>query len=220
MSPSYRFDAYIFDLDGTLTDSSRPIGAGLVRALEAAGISGVTAESTHHWIGRPLTEIFAAYRREAGLAEPDEELFAAMLTAYREGHDEIFLAETLIYQGALEALEALRTAGKRIAVATTKYQEAAEFVLGGLEMEGLVDAICGTDPGEPVKPHPFVVHKALDALAADAGAALFVGDTPADILAAHNAATGAAAAAWGFGDREQLAAAGPEFWLESFADLP
>lgn len=213
------YSAYIFDLDGTLTDSSGPIGVGLVKALEAAGIQGVKPEQTHHWIGRPLVEIFSSYvGREVGDA-PDDELFAAMLAAYREGHDDVFRNEVIVYPGVQQTLAHLREQGARIAVATTKYTEAAEYCMREAGLEGLVHAICGTDPGEPVKPDPFVVRRAMDALDADARDCLMVGDTPGDIVAAHRAGCHAAAVAWGFGSRDALHEAGPDGWLDRMDDL-
>lgn len=214
------FDAYIFDLDGTLTDSSFPIGEGLVTALQAVGLNHIRAEETHHWIGRPLTEIFDHYLLEATGKAPDEALFQVMLTAYREGHDRHFPHGIKIYPGVHDTLARLREGGAKLAIATTKYQEAAEFVAKGLELDGLVDVVCGTDLGKPVKPDPYVVHLALERLSTAPERSLFIGDTEADILAAHAAHCPAAAAAYGFGNKEKLRAAGPEYWVEALNELP
>lgn len=219
MPQSSPFAAYIFDLDGTLTDSSMPIGEGLVAALNAVGIYGIPAESTYGWIGRPLTEIFDHYLNEDRGTGPDEDLFQKMLAAYRAGHDIHFPDGIKIYPGVHETLEALREQGAKLAVATTKYQEAAEFVIRGLKLDTFVDVICGTDLGKPVKPDPYVVHLALEQLGTPASDSLFIGDTPADIQAAHAAGCPAAAASYGFGDPAKLSAAQPEIWLHSIRDL-
>ena len=215
--PSYT--AYIFDLDGTLTDSSFPIGEGLVAALNAAGIYGISAEKTYHWIGRPLTEIFDHYLIEDRGLAPDEELFNKMLAAYRAGHDIHFPDGIKIYPGVQETLEILRQQGAKTAIATTKYQEAAEFVVNGLGLNEYVDVICGTDLGMPVKPDPYVVHLALERLGTNAAESLFIGDTDADIHAAHAAGCPAAAASWGFGNPEKLSRAQPELYLHRIGDL-
>lgn len=218
--PSFRYDAYVFDLDGTLMDASGPIGKGLVHALEYAGIQGVTPESTHHWIGRPLSEIFADYLDRNGGVELTEELFEAMVRAYRQGHDAVYPSEMIIYPGVGEMLDRLRSAGKATAVATTKFQEAAQYCMAGAGLAQRVDAILGTEPDEPVKPDPLVIRKALKALNAEPERTLVIGDTAGDILAAHAAGCHGAAVRYGFGDTEALRLSRPEHWLDRLTDLP
>ena len=213
------FQHYIFDLDGTLIDSSGPISNGLIKAMKIAGIKGIDREETLQWIGRPLTEIFDAYLLHHQQRTADAETFARMLQAYREGHDECFPAGVTIYPGVRETLVTLRESGAKLAIATTKYQEAAEFVCRGLGLDKYVDAVCGTDLGRPVKPNPWLIHYALKTLEANPTLTLVVGDTDADVKAAHAAGCRSAAIKFGFGDPEKLAEAEPEFWLDSFEEI-
>lgn len=213
----YRY--YIFDLDGTLIDASEPIGHGLVKALEEAGIEGVMAEETYHWIGRPLSEIFDAYLLHHQDRTADAETFARMVQAYRAGHDALFPDRARVYPGVVETLKTLRERGAKLAIATTKFQEAAEFVAGGMGLTDLVDVVCGTEPDKPVKPDPHVILFALDSLAADPAKTLVVGDTDADVEAAHAAKCHAAAMSYGFGEDELLRRTAPEHLLDHFAEL-
>ncbi len=214
-----RYKYYIFDLDGTLADSSYAIGKGLLAALEIAGLKNVPMEDTRRWIGRPLTEIFDAYLGDNGYKPPGEELFQKMLNGYREGHDAHFPSGVKIYPGVIETLNVLRAGGAKLAIATTKYQEAAEFVVCGLDLDRHVDCISGTDLGKPVKPDPYVIHITLASLGAGPGDTLVVGDTAADVLAAHAAGCDAAAVTYGFGDAAALKAAEPEIWLDRMEKL-
>jgi HAD superfamily hydrolase (TIGR01509 family) len=213
------FHHYIFDLDGTLTDSSGPISAGLVKALKIAGISGIKADDTLQWIGRPLTEIFDAYLLHHQQRTADAVTFALMLQAYREGHDARFPDGIKIYPGAHETLTALRNSGATLAIATTKYQEAADFVCQGLGLSDYVDAVCGTNLGKPVKPDPWLIHYALEQLRAAPEKTLVIGDTDADIIAAHAAGCKAAAVRFGFGDMKELEKSKPDFWLDSLEEI-
>lgn len=212
---------YIFDLDGTLTDSSYAIGIGVVESLKLLDIHDVKVEDINPWIGRPLVEIWDAYIAERNLDIVVENgLFDSLLTAYRKGHDENFPSGVTIYEGVHELLARLRKSGAKIAVATTKFEEAADFVMRGINLDSYVDSICGTDPGNPVKPDPFVINLALERLSANPSETLVVGDTPADVLAAHAAGCDAAAVTYGFGDRKKLEASKPEFWIDRPEDLP
>lgn len=213
------YEFYVFDLDGTLIDASEPIGHGLVYALKEAGIEGIKAEETYGWIGRPLSEIFDAYLLHHQERTADAETFARMVQAYRDGHDALFPERVRMYTGVKETLRALRAGGKRLAIATTKYQEAAEFVARGMGLDSLVDAVLGTEPDKPVKPDPHVIQLALDALQADPARTLVVGDTDADVEAAHAAGCHAAAVSYGFGEEDALRDASPEHLISDFSDL-
>ncbi|MBZ0264588.1 HAD family hydrolase [bacterium] len=216
-----RYKHYIFDLDGTLTDSRIAIGEGVITALAEMNINGVTIDDVARWIGRPLSEIFPYYMRENGIFdEMDNVLFDRLVTAYRRGHDAHFPSGVVLYPGVRECLARIRHCGANIAVATTKFEEAAQFVMEGIGLHDSVDKICGTDEDKPVKPDPFVIHLALERLDATPSETLVIGDTPADIQAAHAAGCHAAAVSYGFGDHQKMKLEKPEFWLDHLDQLP
>lgn len=217
---NFQYDAYIFDLDGTLNDPSIPIGYGIVAALEFAGVHNIDRAETSRWIGRPLTEIFTYYLENNGKKAPDETLYHEMVKAYRLGHDAHFTGEAKVYPGVIEILDALRKAGKKIGVATTKYQEAAEYCIRELGLTSRIDKINGTDWGNPVKPDPYVVNLAISRLEVTPEQVLFVGDTTGDIRAAHAAGCHVAALTFGFGKIEDLKALEPEYMFDSITELP
>jgi HAD superfamily hydrolase (TIGR01509 family) len=220
MPSPLKYDAYIFDLDGTLTDASIPISHGLIRALDTVGINGIKPQDTLLWIGRPLSEIFDSYLLHHQNRTADAETFAYMVQAYREGHDELFPDEVRIYPDVFETLQRLRDSRAAIAIATTKYQEAAEFVAAGMKLDAAVDVVCGTDPDKPVKPDPFVINRALERLKADPSRTLVIGDTDADIIAAHAAGCHGAAVTFGFGNQEEIKRTRPEYLIDSLNQLP
>jgi phosphoglycolate phosphatase-like HAD superfamily hydrolase len=76
----------------------------------------------------------------------------------------------------------------------------------------------GTD-GFPAKPNPDVIFKALEGLGASAEDCLFVGDSPADIEAAHRAGVKSCAVTYGYGKREELAQWQPDYWADQLAEL-
>lgn len=154
------------------------------------------------------------------MEEWNDALLQDLVNVYREHHDRHFEHGVKIYPGVIEILRKLRDNGRKTAIATTKYEEAAVYVVQRVGLGGLVDAICGTNPGKPVKPDPFVIQLALDRLGCTPEEALVVGDTSADIEAAHSAQCPAAAVKYGFGDRGKLVRSKPEFWLEEITELP
>ncbi len=215
------FRWYIFDMDGTLMDSSYAIGMGVIHSLASIGIDGIEVDDIRRWIGRPLLEIYDWYIKDRDSDfQLTEQSLSDLVEVYREGHDAHFPSGVKIYPGSLEKLAALRAAGCGLAIATTKYEEAAKFVIEGMGMGDALDSICGTDPGKPVKPDPFVINLALERLGADPAETLVVGDTQADILAGRAAGCKVAGVTYGFGKREDLLQLKPDFLLDSVTQVP
>jgi pyrophosphatase PpaX len=123
------------------------------------------------------------------------------------------------YEGIVEEVRALKSAGKRLALVTSKLKDGA---MKGLTLVGLdraFDALVGADAVTNPKPHPEPVLKALELLGAPAEGAVFVGDSRHDLECGRAAGVKTAAALWGPFDRAHLADLAPDYWLEKPDDL-
>ena len=96
--PSVRFDAVLFDLDGTLTDSGPGITRSAAHALRALGAKPLSEDVLRRFVGPPLLESFMRY---GGLAE-EEALRAVAL--YRERYLDVGWRENQVYPGIPELL--------------------------------------------------------------------------------------------------------------------
>jgi phosphoglycolate phosphatase-like HAD superfamily hydrolase len=187
-----------FDLDMTLIDSRRAIMASF------AGVAAVT--------GVPIDP--AAVDSRLGIKLEDELAFwfpaeqvPPAVRIYREHYLRLAGPLTSVLPGAREALAAVRAAGARAVVITAKYEMTARLSLDGV---GLTADELFADVHGPQKA----------AVLASLGAAVYVGDTPADMAAAAQAGVRAVGVATGsFTDRE-LRAAGADLVLASLADFP
>ncbi len=215
-----QFSAYIFDLDGTLTDSSLAIGKGVIRAMNSVGVDGITVDDVKRWIGRPLIEVYQGYFDEKRVdITLDDATFEKMVVEYRIGHDAHFPSGVQFYPNAVETLDSIRSKGILTAIATTKFQEAADFVVSGVGLAEHVDFVCGTDVDKPVKPDPYVIHLALEKLKSDPAETLVIGDTGADIEAGRAAGCKTAAVNWGFGDQNIIKSMNPDYYLNDLNEL-
>ena len=106
------FDTLLFDLDGTLTDSTEGIIKCLEYALERMGYE--VPEDTHKFLGPPL------YRSFADFCGMNEEQVNEAVRIFRERYSDVGLFENRVYDGIPEMLQRLRDGGKRIMVATSK----------------------------------------------------------------------------------------------------
>jgi HAD superfamily hydrolase (TIGR01509 family) len=184
-------DAVIFDMDGTLFDSSRVVPAAFADTIRNLGGPSLTREQVigsyvigppapimEHFLGRPVTpEELGAYH--ARLAE---EAAARRLRPY---------------PGVEAALDAL-AASLALGVFTNADTGNAAALLGAAGLRDRFAAVVGADEVAPrFKPEPDGLLLACARLGVHAARTAYVGDSPLDALVARGAGATAVAAAWG-----------------------
>ena len=198
------FDAIGFDLNGTLLDTFRDLGAAVNHALKLGGFSEVSVESSKDLIGGGAKIMLArAVEAQGGLPEEEfKRLYKAML-GYYEQHNAV---HTVPYPGVREALAELAAQGVRMAVVTNKFEAFARNVLTRLDLIGAFETVIGGDSmgkgadGQFLaKPHPAPVIAAR--AATGDGRFVFIGDSTYDVRAAKAAGVPVVAAAYGYCDR-------------------
>lgn len=198
------FDAIGFDLDGTLLDTFRDLGAAVNHALVLGGFAEVSVESSKDLIGGGAKIMLArAVEAQGGLPEAEfKQLYKAMLGYYEE-HNAV---HTVPYPGVLEALAELAARQVRMVVVTNKFEAFARNVLTQLDLIDAFETVIGGDSmgkgadGQFLaKPHPAPVLKAREVTGG--GRFVFVGDSTYDVRAAKAAGVPVIAAAYGYCDR-------------------
>jgi len=181
----------IFDMDGTLVDSSRLLANTInhVRAqlhLPPMPIELIIGQVTNHQLNP------AKYFYEVEQFEPiHEEWFSQYYTANHQ-------TQLQLYGGILPLLEWLRASNVRIALATNAYRVSALESLEHLGIRSFFDAIvCHDDVTHP-KPDPEMLYRILDNLHVPREHAVFVGDGPRDEEAAMAADIDYIMVDWGF----------------------
>jgi pyrophosphatase PpaX len=207
-----RYRAVLFDLDGTLIDSTRLIIESYHHTMRVH--RGRTFPDSE-WIKGLGTPLRVQFRRFTD--DPDE--VQRMIATYREWnlahHDEMVRG----FPGAVEATRALRDAGAKLAIVTSKNRHGVHLGLELCGFDRLFDAIVTSDDLEASKPDPAPVLAALAALGEPVGTALMVGDSPHDIAAGRDAGAKTAACLWGPFELAALTAARPDHYLRSFHEL-
>lgn len=194
----FPFDAVGFDLDGTLLDTFRDLGAAVNHALVLGGFDAVPLETSKDLIGGGAKIMLArAVEAQGGLPQDKfKRLYKAMLNFY-EVHNAV---HTVPYPGVRDVLAELAARGVRMAVVTNKFEGFARNVLTQLDLIGMFDTVIGGDSmgrdadGQFLaKPHPAPVIAAK--AATGGGRFVFVGDSSYDVRAANAAAVPVVAAA-------------------------
>jgi pyrophosphatase PpaX len=202
----------LFDLDGTLIDSVRLILDSYHHTLATHRLE---PRSDDYWLaglGTPLRVQFQAWSSDVIQLE-------TMIATYREynlaHHDTMVTA----YPGVVDEVRAIRRAGYRTGLVTSKNKSGAERGLRLVGLDQEMELIIGADDVVNPKPHPEPIELALRLLGQTADQAVYVGDSVHDMESGRAAGVLTAAVLWGPFDREQLAGTRPDHWLERPEDL-
>ncbi|HLG51660.1 MAG TPA: HAD-IA family hydrolase [Chloroflexota bacterium] len=217
-------DCLLFDLDGTLIDTTDLIFQSYQHALGTLLGIQATAEDLYLGYGRPLPEAFAAILEWREVRRPPAEqavLIEKLVAAYRAfnvaHHDE--LAREFPGTGAV--LDELRRRGYPLGLVTSKSRGIAERGLRLARLAECFDTLVFMEDSTRHKPHPEPIWTALGRLGfqEQPQRALYVGDSIHDLRAGRAAGVRTAGALWGPFPPESLIAEGPDLLLSSLADL-
>lgn len=203
---------FLFDLDGTLIDSIELILESYRHTLKAHRGIEPPDEVWMAGLGTPLWVQFRDWTQD-----PAE--ISAMVETYRTYNLAHHDAMVRPYDGVAAQVRALKQAGKRLGLVTSKLRNGALRGLKVAAIEDQFDAVVGSDDVTHPKPHPEPVLKALDLLGATAAEAVFIGDSRHDMESGRAAGVRTAAVLWGPFDRAHLADLKPDYWLATPADL-
>jgi phosphoglycolate phosphatase len=185
-----RFDAIVFDWDGTLSDSTVPIAACMQAACRDLGLAVPTLEEAKHVIGLGLDD--ALSRLLPGVPPTD---YGLVVESYRRH----YLARDYkhpLYEGMAELLEVLAARGHALAVATGKSVAGLQHSLEEVGLVGRFDALRTADVTAP-KPDPTMLLELMEELQVEPGRTLMIGDTAFDLDMAARAGAAGLAVAYG-----------------------
>lgn len=203
----------IFDLDGTLTDSAQGIVASFRHALDAVGAVAPEGDLAGLIVGPPMHHTL----RDMGLGEQAD----AAIAAYREDYLDRGWAMNRPFDGIPALLADLRTAGVRLAVATSKAEPTAVRILTHFELDGHFEVIAGASVDGLRATKSEVVKRALAQLEPLPDRVLMVGDRSHDVEGAAEHGIDTVVVAWGYGrsDFEGPDAVVPHAWVTSVDEL-
>lgn len=208
----------VFDLDGTLADTSHDLIAAANHCFDRLGL------------GQPLDPVADAFTAFAGgramlrlgfsrVGGGDEAAVAAqypiLLTAYAEGID----THTRLYPGAVDAVNALRATGFVTAICTNKPAGLAETLTRRLGIRDLFGSLVGADTLPVRKPDPAPYLASVTRAGGDPARSILIGDTITDRDTAR--AAGVPVVLVTFGPEGQaIAHLSPDALLDHYDDLP
>lgn len=205
-----RYQYYLFDLDGTLTDSGRGITNSVKYALAKYGVMNPEMDTLLKFVGPPLADSFQKYY---GLSAEESK---QAIVYYREYYTAGGMFENEVYEGIPELLKSLKEAGKTLIVATSKPEDYARQILEHFELARYFDCIAGASMDETrVKKDEVIDYALSQCEIPEKGQIVMIGDREHDIFGAKKNGLASIGVLFGFGDREELEAAGADYIVET-----
>jgi HAD superfamily hydrolase (TIGR01549 family) len=206
-------EAVMFDMDGTLVDSR----AALVSSYRDA--STAVLGNPHPTDEAELEEILKLRAVEAfpRIVGDDPERLAEFRAAFQEAyarHQE----GLQVFPGLHDALQRLHDLGIRLGIATSKARARLDLDLERTGIGHFFDFTVSGDEVPAGKPAPDPIIAVASGLGVAVENGLYVGDGENDVIAAHAAGMRAAGVSFGF-HPETCRAAGPEYFVDSYAEL-
>ncbi|MEZ5358895.1 MAG: HAD family hydrolase [Candidatus Zixiibacteriota bacterium] len=199
----------IFDLDGTLIDSSTGVIAATNYALESLGQPKRSDEEIKRFIGHPLDEMFPAFC-DAPLSD--------LKAKFQEKAKDTVVSSAIILPEVDVTLPELVSRGYTLGIATTKFSNHTEGTVKKFGWDRFFSALTSGNEVKRVKPAPDIILLAMERLHADPASTIMVGDTINDVVAAHDAGIPVITIKSPFGD-DGAALREADCVLDSFGEL-
>ncbi|MCA7084468.1 HAD-IA family hydrolase [Cupriavidus sp. DB3] len=207
-----RFDLIVFDWDGTLMDSTPTIAKCIQLASRDLGLPVPDEDAARHVIGLGLRDAL-----EYAIPTLDPVDYPKLAERYRY-HFLTRDAELVLFDGALEMLQALRAQHYFLGVATGKTRVGLQRALAATGLTALFDATRCADETFS-KPHPAMLHELTRELGQEMGRTVMIGDTTHDLQMAVNAGAHGIGVCYGAHPADSLRAMTPLHCASSIADL-
>lgn len=204
----------VFDMDGTLIDSGAEITARVLKAFASVGLPAPSQELIRANVGLSLPIYLSAVS-----GSDDPEVISALFDAYRAASAASLPGQMPMFDGARALLERLTLRpATQLAVATGKGKVGLDKALAQNDMAHYFASL-QTPDANPSKPHPGMLHSAMDACGVGPDETVMIGDAVFDIQMANAAGVRSIGVAWGMQPAVSLAAAGAAMIVDRFDAL-
>ena len=209
-----KYQAIIFDLDGTLLDTLQDLADSTNFALETMGFPKRTIAEIRSFVGNGVAQLI----KKAVPNGTSEDIIQKTLSVFKEHYAVHCEDMTRPYDGIIFLLDMLLKNGCQIAVVSNKIESAVQQLCEKY-FGGRISVCIGDREGMARKPAPDSVFSALHRLNVQAKDAVYIGDSEVDIQTAKNAEMDMIGVTWGFRDQADLKEQGARVFADSAESL-
>lgn len=208
------YSTILFDLDGTLTDSSQEIINSIIYALEKYDINDYDMPLLRKFLGPPLHESFEKFM---GF---DKEKSLQAVKLYREYFSSKGLLENEVYAGVNDLLQNLKENEKTLIVATSKPQPFTDKIMEHFDLAKYFDFIAGSNMDTTRSKKAEVIEYALsECNIKDKSKVVMIGDRAEDMIGAQSAGIDSIGVEYGYGTFGELKNAGATYIAKTVDEL-
>ncbi len=210
--------AAIFDLDGTLADTAPDLVDAANRLLDQLGLPALVFRETRNAAGMGGRALLRLGYLRGGREPPQGDEMTALYERFLVEYDAAIDGSTRLFQGVGETLNDLHSKGWLLGVCTNKPVAPAKRLLERLGIAHRFGAILGGDSLPVRKPDPRHLFATIEAIGAEAGGSVMIGDSNVDLAAARDAGVPCVLMRYGY-SADPVDSLGAEAVLDQFPDL-
>ena len=204
----------IFDLDGTLIDSSDDIAWAANMTLVYMGYNEMDLDAIKEGIGWGVKTLLQKLMPQEGPERIDE-----ARVKFLEYYWDHLTVNTILYPGVRETIDYFKDHDKKMAIVTNKPIKFTEKILNELALKDFFLMVLGGDSLVNRKPDPEPVEKVISTLGVTKGKTVFVGDSKVDGETGKRAGIFTIGVEYGFRGRKELEEAGFDVIISEFPEL-
>ncbi len=211
-----KFEAVIFDLDGTLLNSLAGIGDAMNILLQRLGYPTHPLETYKYFVGEGIIQLV-----KRSLPEDKGNLhdLGQLVIDYRAIYDTTWPQKSPPYDGIPELLDALSRKNIKAAVLSNKSDDFTRRMVSELLPRWTFEAVKGVRPGATRKPDPAGALQIAEMTGIAPEKTVFMGDSDMDMQTAVHANMYPVGVLWGFREADELLANGAKHLLEHPMEL-
>lgn len=184
----------VFDLDGTLIDSSRDLAISMNATRGQFGLEPLDPSLIYSYVGNGAAVLVRRALGSAASEDTVQEALKYFLKFYREHA----LEHTQLYPGVRPVVEELGNRGHKLAVLTNKPVRISYDIIGALGLQERFVRVYGGDSFLSKKPDPIGLETLMNELQVGPEDSVMVGDSGVDVQTARNAGIRSCGVGWGF----------------------
>ena len=206
--------AILFDLDGTLTNTSLDICDNVNLAMRKFGYNEITVEEAKLFVGYGAKRLIESSLKGAKCDNLEE-----VIAFYNNSYNFCGSPRTYVYDGMTNLLKKLKEEGYKLAIISNKPQDGTTEVCKTFFSEIEFDYVFGQREGIKTKPDRACVDITLAELGVKAEDAIFIGDSDVDAMTAINAGVDGICVLWGYRSKERLTSVGASVFVNTAEEL-
>ena len=207
-----KYDAFVFDLDGTLVDSVPDLCLALNHGLSECGLDSVSEAQVRQWVGNGSQKLVE--RALLSFGESFCQYQDALHQQFLKSYAQFLNQESQLYPDTIALLNELKSRNKTLALLTNKPIQFVEPLLRSLNIVEYFELLVGGDSLAEKKPSPLPLIHVLDSLKVQPEQTLMIGDSRSDVLCAQAADVDCVLLAQGYNQGVDLASLAPTFLFD------